>query len=389
MQKLKLLTKSLLKSQKAATAVIFAISVPVIVGGSALAIDLASFRMVQSRMQSAVDAAALSSVMQIAQNGPVASTAVAMVDGNVPSSFGHPTSGADVTVGTYSKANGFVPGIAANNNAVRVYAERSPARGNGVGRIFSMLWGNSQITVATTAIAARPANAFYEPPEGAILDNEAGDYNEMYAYCYDMTGAGTPASRRSQMTLIANNLPAGQNIVTISGGVITANPPQTMPWPTCNAKDQSLSFRLRNIRHVKSNPQLWANPNATVEGRQPGRPELNHYTDTMVSNGVEAFDSNTSKILETVLCDTSDKCDPSKAGTIVPKGKQRATPSRASNPCQPGKFMYFGFEDRPGPSYGGSWLDATWTDFDYDDIAIRMKCPNSGKLNDPWPRLVG
>lgn len=396
MKTLPALSKQLLRNRKAATAAIVAVMFPVVVGGTALAVDVASFRLVHSRMQAAVDAGALAAVMQIEAKGPVETTAVNLVNSNVPANFGEVTTVADVTIGTYSKANGFVPGAGSTANAVRVNALRSPARGNAVGRMFSRIWGSDEITVATTAIAARPANVFYEPPEGAVLDNEAGDFNEMYAYCYDMAGTGTAESRRSQMTLIANNMPVGQNIVTISGGVIKNNPVTPMPWPDCSGKNQSLSFRLRNIRHAKNNSGLWANPNMTISGIQPGRPELNHYTDTMINDGVETFDSNTAKILETVLCDTSDQCDPSKAGTKVKTGKNRyATKSSNTAGCSPGKFVYFGFEDRPGvngksvETQGKGWLEAGWTDYDYNDIAIRMKCPSSGRLADPYPRLVG
>jgi hypothetical protein len=284
----------------------------------------------------------------------------------------------------------------ASPNAVRVTAERSPARNNGVARMFSAIWGAEEVTVRTQAIAARPANVFYEPPQGTVLDNEAGDFNEMYAYCYDMAAMGTPESRRTQMTLIANNMKPGDNIVTISGNRITANPATPMPWPDCSAKGLSLSFRLRNVRHAKNNSQLWNNPNATINGIQPGRPEHNFFTDTMITNGVETFNSATNAILETVLCDTADQCDPSKAGTRVPKGSNRfATKSSNTAGCAPGKFVYFGFEDRPGvngrsvTTQGKGWLEPGWTDFDYNDIAIRMKCPSSGKLADPFPRLVG
>jgi hypothetical protein len=218
----------------------------------------------------------------------------------------------------------------------------------------------------------------------------------MYAYCFDMKGSGSIESRRTQMTLIANNMKPGDNIVTISGGVITANPATPMPWPDCSGKDQSLSFRLRNIRHAKNNSQLWSNPNAVISGIQPGRPELNHYTDTMIDKGVETFNSETNKILETVLCNTSDKCDPSKSGTDVPIGKNRYTTKKSNTAgCSPGKFVYFGFEDRPGVNgkseapLGKGWLEPGWTDYDYNDIAIRMKCPSGGKLADPYPRLVG
>lgn len=396
MRMLRDLGTRLLQSKSAATAVIYAISLPVVIGGSALAIDVASFRLVQSRMQSAVDAAALAAVMQIDKKGPVEATATNMVASNIPAEFGTITNAGDVTVGTYSKGGGFVPGNTSTANAVRVIGIRSPARNNGVGRIFALLWGSEALTVQTEAIAARPSNVFYEPPEGTILDNEAGDFNEMYAYCYDMKGTGTAESRRTQMTLIANNLKPGDTTSGLTGGLYTAMPQSPMPWPNCNAKDQSLSFRLRNVRHAKSNPKLWGNPNEVISGIQPGRPEHNHYTDTQITNGVETFNSETNKILETVLCDTSDKCDPSKPGTSVPTGKNRYnTKSSNTAGCSPGKFVYFGFEDRPGvngvsvTTQGKGWLEPGWTDYDYNDIAIRMKCPSSGKLADPYPRLVG
>ena len=397
METLKALGRRLFRDKRAATAMIFAISTPVVVGGAALAIDIASFRVVQSRMQSAVDAGALAAVMQIEKKGPVEATAVNMVTNNVPAEFGQITKTSDVTVGTYSKATGFVPGTGPTANAVRVIAVRAPARSNGLNRLFGLLWGNGQIDIQTTAIAARPANVFYEPPEGTVLDNEAGDFNEMYAYCFDMKGTGTVESRRTQMTLIANNLKPGDTTATLTGGVYTTMPTVPMQWPDCSGKDQSLSFRLRNIRHAKNNPQLWKDPNATIDGIKPGRPEYNHYTDTMINNGIETFDTNTNKILETVLCDTSDQCDPSKKGSIVPTGKMRYT-TKSSNTagCSPGKFVFFGFEDRPGVNgasvenpQGKGWLTPGWTDYDYNDIAIRMKCPSGGKLADPYPRLVG
>lgn len=383
--------RKLLRSKRGATALIVAVTLPVIVGGAALAVDVASFRLVHSRMQAAVDAAALAGVMQIEVNGPVESTAIGIVDSNVPAAFGQVTTASDITVGTYTKAGGFVAGVSATSNAVQVNAERSPGRGNGVGRLFSIIWGSTEATVTTTAIAARPVNTFYDPPEGTNLDNEAGDFNEMYAYCYDMAGLGTPASRRTQVTLIANNLAVGQTTSGLTSGVYSDMPANPMPWPNCSGKDQSLSFMLKNYRHRKSHPGLWTNPGLIVSGRTSPVDPIVHWTDTMISNGVETFDTNTNKILETVLCDTSDKCNPAKAGNVVPQGKNRsATKQTNTVGCSPGKFVFFGFEDRPGgPGAKASWLDPDWTDFDYNDIAIRMKCPNSGKLGDPFPRLVG
>jgi hypothetical protein len=372
------LTRKLLQSRKAATAVILAITLPVVIGGTALAVDVASFRLVHSRMQAAVDSAALAAVVQIDKKGPIKATAIDLVKDNVPSTFGDVTKTSDVTIGIYSKAGGFVP-VAKdddpNANAVRVIAMRAPARGNGVARMFSSLWGNDEITVSTSAIAARPANVFYEPPEGVVLDNSAHDFNEMYAYCFDYTKGGPAAGNRSDMKLIANNLGPGTDAIAYSYNFLKANPVTPMPWPDCKGEGLSLSFRLVNYRTAKNDRNQW---------KKAGGPTMfEYYSDTKIDKGVEQFNSAYDSILERYLCNTSADCDPSVKGSTVEKifMKTGKNPQNKVNvPCEPGKFMYMGMEDRP-PS--GS------SDRDYNDIAIRMKCPSSGKLADPYPRLVG
>lgn len=380
------------RNRRGSAVVVVAMAMPVLIGGMALGIDFTMYRMVHNRMQIAVDGAALAAAAQIDKGGPVLDTALAQVGRNLSSEFAGMTTAADVTLGSYSKERGFQPATGSDVNAVRVLAERSPARGNAVDQVLSSVLGFGPLPIRVRAIAARPANVFYQPPESETLDPEAGDFNEIYVYCFDATGTGPAESRRSQMTLISNNMPPGQNIVTISGNRITANPQKPPPWPNCNKEGQTLSIRLRNIRHVKSHPTLWNNPNATISGKQPGRPEFNYYTDTQLENWVERFDLQGFNILETVRCDSKQQCTPGASGSIIPTGKNRAnTRRRETLPCEPGKYMYFGFEDRPPNQSGAksSWLDPAWTDTDYDDIRIVMKCPNSGRLGDPVVRLVG
>ena len=376
-------------SRRGAVAYIVAASLPLVLGGVAFAVDLSVYRTVHNRLQGAADSAALAALAAVVagEDGPAA--ALAAIEGNLPSGYGSVVTSDDVTLGHYDKANGFVPGESAGViNAVQVTAARNDARGNAVPQIFSGLFGAARPDIDVMAIAARPSNVFYEPPESVVLDAEAGDFNEIYAYCYDPNGGGSRASRRSQMVLIANNMSSGQNIVSISGGRISANPAAEPDWPNCSAEGQTLSFRLRNIRHVKSQPVLWNNPNATIDGRKPRRPEFNHYTDTVINNGTEIFNFSPS-LVETVMCETRDACDPSKSGNDIPKGKNRF-PQLATEGCQPGKFMYFGWEDRPTGQSGAnsSWLDPAWTDSDFDDIAIIMRCPASGRLGDGLVRLV-
>ncbi len=379
------------KARHGASATIFALSLPVMAGGLALGIDYSLYNMIHNRMQTAVDAAALTAAAQIERNGDITGSALGYLAKELPAEFDGMTTVQDVTLGVYDNANGFRPDNSSAANAVRVRGERSPERGNGANQLFSALFINDAKTISVEAIAARPANVFYQPPESRTLDPEAGDFNEIYVYCFDANGNGPPASRRSQETLVSNNMPEGQNIVQISGGRITANPPATPTWPRCNQEGQTLSIRLRNIRHVKSNPALWANPNATVNGVRPGRPEFNYYTDTRLENWVERFDLQGFNILETMRCDSAEQCTPGSRSSTIPAGRNRQNSRRReTRPCEPGKFMYFGFEDRPPGRAGANanWLQPAWTDADYDDIRIVMRCPNSGRLGDAIVRLV-
>lgn len=383
--------RRLAASRHGATATVFALAMPALAGAMALGVDYTMARMVHNRMQIAVDGAALAAAAQIERGGDITATGLAQALHGLPADYGEMVRASDITTGVYDEANGFVPGSGPDVNAVRVEAERSPARDNALNHIMAQVLGVERHTIRVAAVAARPVNVFYQPPERETLDPEAGDFNEIYVYCFDTLGSGPPESRRTQMTLVSNNMPAGQNIVAISGGIVPANPPVTVNWPRCNQRGQTLSFRLRNVRHVKANPVLWANPAATISGLQPGRPERNYYTDTLLDNGSEIIDLQGFNILETVLCDSLSQCTPGTLGSAIPGGRNRAaTRQRASQPCQPGKFMYFGFEDRP-PGQAGrndNWLWPAWTDSDYDDIRIVMKCPNSGRLGDAIVRLV-
>lgn len=384
--------RALIRNRRGATAAVFAVAMPMLVGGMALGIDFTMYRMVNNRMQIAVDGAALAAAAQIEKGGNVVATARDEVMRDLPSDYERMTTTSDITTGIYTKANGFQPATGPNVNAVRVIGVRATERGNAVDQVLSSVLGFGPLPQRVVAIAARPANVFYQPPESETLDPEAGDYNEIYVYCFDTLGGGPASSRRSQMTLIANNMPANQNIVQISGGRIPANPQRPPTWPNCNQEGQTLSIRLRNIRHVKSNPVLWNNQNATISGVRPGRPEHNYFTDTQLENWVERFDLQGFNILETVRCDSGAQCTPGSGQSIIPTGRNRANTRRRENrPCEPGKYMYFGFEDRPPGQSGlnSNWLQPAWTDTDYDDIRIVMKCPNSGRLGDAFVRLVG
>lgn len=370
--------RQLLNSRRGAAATIFVILAPVLVGAIAFGFDLSRYALARNELQKAADSAALAAAQNVSDNA--ANVAVTYGQLNLTADLAGAVTTSDVTVGNYQTGTGFQAGAGAGANAVSVTLVRSPGRGNQLPSTFGTYFLN---TVTVTAVAVKPAASNYEPPQSTNLDNEAGDYNEIYAYCFNYAGTGTPESRRSQMTLISNNM-GTDNIVAISSGVISVAPPVTATWPDCRGAGQSISFRLRNIRHAKSIPSLWLNPTTP-----PNRPEYNYFTDTRIADAKENFDGLKLASLETVLCNTADQCDSRLPTFIGHKGRNR-TPDVATGTCGPGKFMYFGWEDRPPGQVGANatWTDPAWTDRDYDDIRLLMKCPKGGQLGDAYVRLV-
>lgn len=372
MQQIRQAVARLGANRSGAIAMIVAMALPALLGAAAMAIDIGNYRYVQGRLQTAADAAALAGLQVIDRPANVPAEVVSYAALNVPPRFGTITTTSDVVVGVWDPvARRFGPGPATEQNAVRVTVHRSAARGNEIPTVLMHLFGASP-DLSASAIAARQLIVQYEPPVATNLSNEAHDFNELYVYCFNYRGTGGAPARRSQMTLISNNYRTNRNVIRDSGGRISAVPADPLIWPEC-APGESLSFRLRNLRNAKHE---WEN------NRRPANiTEFNHFTDTRIRLGVEHFDGLSAvTILETVRCDTEATCTPGGRGSIIPSGRNR-TPLVSTVACEPGKFKYFGWEDRP-PQLGGS-------DRDYDDIRILMRCPRQGRLGDGMSRLVG
>lgn len=385
-----------LPAEKGAVAITVALMAPVLIGMAALAVDVAYYRSVHGQLQMAADAAALAAVQSLDSESSAISAATEFAGRNVPANYGVVTTPENVELGTYdADTRMFTPsdGIWIDINAVRVTAERSPANGNELKRFLGRILGDGAVSARASAVAARHAWLQYEPPVSVSLANEAGDFNEMYAYCFDYKGAGPKEERRSKMTLIANNMPLGEVIKDSNKNPVHERPPEDWEgsaWPKCG-EGESLSFHLRNIRHAKSDPKVWDIPEYLDDH------EYKHYTDTEIVDGKEGFNLEY-PILETLRCDSINECTPGHPDSVLVAtlcdGGQcslREDPHIETRPCAPGKFMYFGWEDRPfvGQAPGtGSWTDPGWTDLDYDDIRILMKCPETGLLGDGIARLV-
>lgn len=224
--------------------------------------------------------------------------------------------------------------------------------------ILGALPGYSDAVDVVTVSTARIAEPkwIYKEPEIADLDPEAADYNRIYVYCYNEDEKDDPETKgRTQMRAMADN--AG-----------TSYPEFAMPQ--CEA-GENLSYRLMNVREAREDPHLW--------DQQTGVERYEFYTDTVYAQGMPKYDLGGFEILETVLCNNLAECKPVSQGGIIPEGTDRI-PQRANKPCEPGKYMYYGWEDRP-PGLG-------WTDRDYDDIRLIVECPAMEKVGERSVRLI-
>lgn len=335
-----------------AAAVIFALVSPVLIGAVAMFTEFRMQEHVRGQLQQAADAAALAAVSQLGSQSAARDLALRFAASNVGEGFGDVTMAGDVLFGVYDPGTRSFTPSTENVNAVSVMAVRSAARGNALDLPFAKLLGTDSVDLAAHAIAARTITIHYNPPVVMDLEPEASDFNRVHVYCFDFMAPGPAAARRTQMTAIADNV----------SGILDFD------WPQCEAHE-SMSFKLFNVRHAKANPSLMM---------AHDREEYRYFSDTSVQAGVSqhhfGFD-----ILETVRCDSIAECTHGNPMSILPKGKNR-TPQVENRPCLPGKYMYFGWEDRP-PGMG-------WTDKDYDDIVFVMECPTGDDVHYGVSRLV-
>lgn len=219
-----------------------------------------------------------------------------------------------------------------------------------------------RVSVLSVARLAEPRYV-YKPPTVNELDPEAGDYNRVSVYCYNEKNKTKPDKGRTKMTVISDN-----------GGT-----KYTYVMPQCGA-DETLSYKLLNVRLVRAQPSKWNDPNQT---------RFEYFSDTVLDAGKDKHSKDVTKILETVLCKNLSECKKQSKGGIVPEGKDRS-PVSAKATCSPGKYMYYGWEDRmPGlPGADDDWTDIAWTDRDYDDIVIVIGCPELEKAEDRQISLV-
>ena len=158
--------------------------------------------------------------------------------------------------------------------------------------------------------------------------------------------------------------------------------------PTCK-ENESVSYMLYNSRNNRTSPANWKNTYASCGTAlsQTGKACYMWFTDaTTNSSGVQSHGGTSPYQLETILCADAN-CTQPQAGATIPGNNQKNRIPQVGQSCEPGKFMYFGWEDRPPQNQGGSGTGNPYAagvsdpggDRDYDDIRLIMSCPSVEK----------
>jgi hypothetical protein len=340
--------RSFLADRKGNIAVAAAMATLPIMGAAVVAIDYTRADNVRAFMQAQSDMAALSG----AQLGPT---------GNPKAYLEHVKFYTEQRYGVGS----WVDAMKVKGKWLNDFDYRVAVTGRVPVSVLSAVPGftnDMSVSVVSIARLAEP-RYIYKPPTLTELDNEAGDYNRIYVYCYNEKNKNKPDKGRTQITAISDN-----------GGT-----KYKYEMPRCGA-DETLSYKLLNVRLVRNRPSKWDDPHQT---------RFEYFSDTVVNQGKDKHSPDVTKVLETVLCSNLNECKPKSKGGIIPEGKNR-NPVSAKATCSPGKYMYYGWEDRmpglPGPA--DDWTDIAWTDRDYDDIRIVMSCPELEKAEDRMVSLI-
>jgi hypothetical protein len=243
---------------------------------------------------------------------------------------------------------------------------------------------NKQSLPVKMEVKAERVPAKYETaaPSMSQLSPEAADYNRVYMYCYNPNRKTDADQGRRDMRPIADNGDPGLDYSSYGR-------------PSCT-EGELVSYKLRNVRNARATRSKWDPTNSSDSGYYTRQEVYEYYTDTTMDRGTKvlvnnltggrinsqgnvtsAVDTQRYPLLETILCDNLNECKSQDQGGKLPNNHVTGrTAQTATGGCTEGKYMYYGYEDRPGG------------DQDYDDIRLVISCPKEIKITDKQVHLT-
>jgi hypothetical protein len=239
-------------------AILFALLLPVLVGGGGLAVDYAYYTMVKGELQGAADAAAAAGAISLPSDTAAKTAALQLAHLNVAASLGTVAEERDVELGIYNSVDRSFTVSPVAPNAVRVTTGRTVARGNAPPAMFSAIWGYEHQEIHAVAIAvllqsnqhciyalnASASAAFYMTGESQLLLPTCGvQVNSSSSTAAQTTGASSVTS--DVFHLVGGYSGGGFNPVP------TKHTPQSDPYadvpepivpPACTYTDWNFDF---------------------------------------------------------------------------------------------------------------------------------------------------
>lgn len=343
------------RSESGNIVVMFALFLPVLFGIGGMTIDYGNAIRIRTAESAVADATAL--LVANADSVTAATEAFSLANAQLIA-----------TLGDQSSTGGFkINGSWVDGSNYRVTVSMTMQT-----FLIHLLPGMPKEIVVSTATTVNRVAPVYETttPTLSQLSPEAADYNRVYMYCYSsdpQRQKEADAGRRGLTPIADNASPSSSYDMT--------------KVPTCG-QNETVSYMLRNVRDARTTPSKWNNT---------GSDTYNYYTDTVIDTGtrVQTFNmkgvnvgTNASvdvvryPMLETIICDSLKDCSSKSTGGIIPDRKTGRSPAVAKGSCEEGKYMYYGWEDRPGG------------DQDYDDIRLVVSCPKQIKVADKKLRIT-
>jgi hypothetical protein len=376
--------RSFARDERGAIAIVFSLTAFIALMLVGISIDYGRGVSLRTSLQATVDSAALN--------------AVASGEDAAEAQLGEVRNALARRAGSFGAASADVATIWLSSNDYQVLAWTSMPTS-----FLSAVPGlPTELTIIARSVArGHKLKVVADPPSKTDVSYEAADYNQVWVYCYDKdwqrngtrssvsgTKFDTPTGNlaftkdlaslenragRSDFTLVADN---GSNSYTFA-------------MPQCK-EHETISYMLYNSRNNRTSPSRWSR-NYTTCGTslaQTGKSCYSWYTDTRIdAAGVESHVGTSPYQLETVLCNDANCTSLTDGGYIPANHSVHRIPQKVSKKCEPGKFMYFGWEDRPPQNQGGLGTGQPYPvgqadpggDRDYDDIRLIVSCPRSEK----------
>jgi len=229
----KRVARDLLRDRRGAVAMVVGLTLIVIIGVAALAVDGGSLYALRSQLQATADAAALAGASQLPDETDTATAAVLYAGKNmVAAKHGTVLAASDVVRGRWDEDARTFDVTGTPVNAVRVVTRRAEANGNAAELYFAKVLGFHQMDVNTAAVAWNGGRG----AEFCILSlepNDAGAVTASGTNNLDLgeCGIGVTSTHASQALKLPGTVDITAGLICVGGGASLGGAVSLMPGP--------------------------------------------------------------------------------------------------------------------------------------------------------------